>query len=152
MMEKMLVRPITLREANAFVMAHHRHRGRVAGCRFCVSLAMDGTVIGVAIVGRPCARALDDGVTAEVVRCCVLDPVPMGACSKLYAACRRAWFAMGGTRMVTYTLASEAGTSLKGAGWTPVADVKPGSWDRASRPRQADPVYGEPKIRWEAVR
>ena len=57
---------ITLREANAFIEKHHRHNGRVQGCKFCVAVADDlDAVHGVAIVGRPVARRLDDGKTAE---------------------------------------------------------------------------------------
>lgn len=100
------------------------------------------------MVGRPVARALDERGTAEVTRCCVLDDAPKGACSKLYAACFRAWAAMGGTCMVTYTLDRESGASLRGAGWVPEASVRPGSWDRKGRRRRRQPVYGEPKTRW----
>ena len=67
--EKLTVRPITLRAANAFVKAHHRHHGEARGCVFCVSVVTEaGEVRGVAIVSRPVARGLQDGTTAEVVR------------------------------------------------------------------------------------
>lgn len=63
--------PISLRDANAFVLAHHRHSGQVRGCKFCVAVVDDlDAVHGVAIVGRPVARRLDDGKTAEVTRLC----------------------------------------------------------------------------------
>ena len=65
------VLPISLRDANAFVLAHHRHSGQVRGCKFCVAVVDDlDAVHGVAIVGRPVARRLDDGKTAEVTRLC----------------------------------------------------------------------------------
>lgn len=70
------LQPITLREANRFVLDHHRHHGPVhgpvRGCLFCVAINNGSEVIGVAIVGRPVSRMLQDGYTAEVLRVCVL--------------------------------------------------------------------------------
>ena len=54
-------------------------------------------------------------------------------------------------RMVTYTLASEGGTSLRAAGWRAVADVRGKSWSRPGRPRVDTEVTKQQKIRWEAV-
>lgn len=49
--------------------AHHRNSGRVQDCKFCVAVKDDtGRLRGVAIVGRPVSRHLDDGLTAEVTR------------------------------------------------------------------------------------
>ena len=80
--------PISLRDANAFVLAHHRHSGQVRGCKFCVAVVDDlDAVHGVAIVGRPVARRLDDGKTAEVTRLCT-DGIANG-CSFLYSRCAR---------------------------------------------------------------
>lgn len=64
--------PISLAEANAFVERNHRHHGPVTGHKFSVAVANMGTgeVVGVAIVGRPVSRHLDDGWTLEVNRCC----------------------------------------------------------------------------------
>jgi hypothetical protein len=91
------------------------------------------------------------GGVAEVVRCCVRDGSPKGTCSFLYAACWRAWRAMGGNRLITYTLQSESGASLRGAGWRVVAQLAPSDpkqWQ--SRPgREWQPVVGQAKIRWE---
>lgn len=103
--------PITLREANAFVAARHRHHGPARGCIVCVAVAEEyerGMVIcGVAIVGRPVARRSDDGWTAEVTRCCTNGA--RNACSMLYGAAWRAVRALGYRRLVTYTLPSEGG-------------------------------------------
>ena len=119
--------PTTLRKANDFVACHHRHTGRTArnGGKFAISLACDGILKGVAIVGNPLSATLMDGFTAEVLRVCVLPDVRLGACSQLYGACWRAWKAMGGRRMITYTLEDESGASLKGAGWRVVGKTKP---------------------------
>jgi hypothetical protein len=62
--------PVTLREAQAFV-EHHRHHDAPRGCLFCVGVADEARVVAVAIVGRPNARMIQNGFTAEVTRLCV---------------------------------------------------------------------------------
>jgi hypothetical protein len=147
--------PMDLREANEFVANFHRHNKPVPGARFSVGAGDGSELWGVAIVGRPVARALQQqgGGVAEVVRCCVRDGSPKGTCSFLYAACWRAWRAMGGNRLITYTLQSESGASLRGAGWRVVAQLEPGDpkqWQ--SRPgREWQSVVGQAKFRWEIL-
>lgn len=63
-------RRIALREANAYVEQYHRHHGKVAGHKFSIGAYKDGQFVGVAIVGRPTGRYLDDGKTLEVTRLC----------------------------------------------------------------------------------
>ncbi len=145
----MNVRPLELAEANEFVLSFHRHSGKVVGHRFSIGLEDSGELVGIAIVGRPLARMLQDGTTAEVTRLCVNDKAPKGACSSLYRSCWRAWVAMGGKRLVTYTLRTEAGSSLKGAGFRFVGKVNAGSWSRESRKREWQPINGQQKLRWE---
>jgi len=59
---------------------------------------------------------------------------------------------MGGTRMVTYTLQTESGSSLKGAGWKIVGEnVIGGGWNREGRERNWQPIYGQLKFRWETT-
>jgi hypothetical protein len=144
-------RPLTLRAANDFVEAHHRHSARTSndGGKFAVGLEDGGQLVGVAIVGRPIARLLHDDTTAEVLRVCVLPGAPMGACSKLYAQCDRIWKLMGGKRIITYTLKRETGASLRGAGWQITGEVDGAQWGRPSRARIAKPIHDEPKLRWE---
>ena len=60
--------PITLKEANAFVEQNHRHHGPTVGHKFSIGLSDGEKIVGVAIVGRPVARHLDDGWTLEVNR------------------------------------------------------------------------------------
>ena len=64
--------PITLAEANEFVKRNHRHHGKVIGHKFSIAVADVETskIVGVAIVGRPVSRFLDDGWTLEVNRLC----------------------------------------------------------------------------------
>mgnify|MGYP006888295455 CR=1 FL=1 len=114
-----------------------------------MGLARDAEVVGVAIVGNPVARMLDDGFTAEVTRLCVLDGVPNG-CSMLYGAAWRAARALGWRKLITYTLAEEGGASLRAAGWRCIGEAGGGSWSRESRPRvDLHPTQG--KLRWEAT-
>ncbi len=106
-----------------------------------------GAVVGVAVVGRPVARALQDGATAEVIR--LATDGMRNACSMLYGACWRAARALGYRRLITYTLATEPGVSLRAAGWTLIGEAGGGIWSRPSRPRDdAHPTQG--KLRWEA--
>jgi len=148
-----IVRPFTLKEANAFVTAHHRHNKAVVMARFSLAAVEGDEVVGVVIVTRPLARALDDGLTAEVARLCVKDDAPRNACSFLYGAARRVWSAMGGKKILTYTLQSESGASLRGAGWELAAALKKRKADGwATRPgRIEQAVVAEPKYRWECA-
>lgn len=140
--------PISFAEANAFVAQHHRHHKPAAGCKFCVAVADAGVVVGVALVGRPVARGLDDGWTLEVNRLCTDGH--RNACSILYAAAWRAARALGYQKLVTYTLPEEGGASLRAAGWRVVAETAGGSWSCPSRPRvDMHPTQG--KLRWEAA-
>jgi hypothetical protein len=140
--------PISFAEANAFVAQHHRHHKPAAGCKFCVAVAHAGAIVGVALVGRPVARGLDDGWTLEVNRLCTDGH--RNACSILYAAAWRAARALGYQKLVTYTLPEEGGASLRAAGWRVVAETAGGSWNCPSRPRvDMHPTQG--KLRWEAA-
>lgn len=139
--------PITIRDAKLFVARHHRHHRAPQGGLFAVGLGLGDEVVGCAIVGRPVARFLDDGWTAEVTRLCVLDRIPNG-CSMLYATAWRACRALGYRRLITYILDTEPGTSLKAAGWRCVGHAGGGSWSRADRPRvDLHPKQG--KLRFE---
>tara|TARA_B000000441_G_scaffold95968_1_gene66722 strand:- start:465 stop:806 length:342 start_codon:yes stop_codon:yes gene_type:complete len=98
-----------------------------------MAVEQDEEIVGVAIVGRPVARGLDDGYTLEVNRCCTTGA--KNACSMLYGAAWRAAKAMGYRRLITYVLDSETGTSLKASNWKLVYEVKCRSWNTPTRPR-----------------
>ena len=147
-MTPLAVVPVTLREARAFVSAHHRHHRAPQGGLFAVAVAVDTDVRGVAIVGRPVARMLDDGWTAEVTRVATLGD--RNACSMLYGAAWRAARALGWRKLVTYTLKEEGGGSLRASGWTCLGEAGGGSWSRVERARvDTHPTQG--KLRWEMV-
>lgn len=146
----MEITPINLEEANAFVAKLHRHHKPVPGCKFAVAVSEDGIVHGVAIVGRPVARFLDDGWTLEVNRCCT-DGSP-NACSMLYGASWRAAKALGYRRLITYTLPQEGGASLRASNWKCVGLRGGGNWNTKSRPRvDTDALLQGQKLLWEAV-
>lgn len=141
---------MVLDEANAFVRKHHRHHAPVPGCKFCLGVVqeIDGflEICGVAIVGRPIARMLDDGWTLEVNRTCTDGT--KNANSALYGACRRAAFALGYRRLITYTLPSESGASLRAADWKLIGERGGGKWSRENRPR-VDTHPLQVKLLWE---
>lgn len=119
----MRIVPVTLREANEFVRRMHRHSRPVAGHWFAIGVEADlrllngpsTKLVGVAIVGRPVSRELDDGFAAEITRVCTDGT--RNACSMLYGACRRAARALGYGPVYTYTLPEEGGASLRAAGF-----------------------------------
>jgi hypothetical protein len=141
--------PLSRADAQAFIAAHHRHHEPSIGDVFRVALALDDEVIAVAMVGRPVARMLNDGLTAEVTRLCVVQRSDAKhAASALYARCWRIAREMGYRRLLTYTLRDETGVSLVAAGWRVVHQVKGRSWDTPSR-RRTDKHPTTDKTLWE---
>lgn len=145
--------PVTQKQARAFVRAHHRHNAPDRGDIFRAGLAVDGELVAIATAGRPKAAALDDGRALEITRVCTLGHD--NACSRLYGALCRAGAALGFRVAYTYTLASEAGTSPRAAGFTIDAELDERSWAAQSgRHRYAENLLGErvdpegPRIRW----
>lgn len=129
--------PVSLADARSFVADHHRHNGPPRGHKFSIGVAAGDTLVGVAIVGRPVSRVIQaEGGTLEVTRVCT-DGTD-NACSMLYGACRRAAFALGYDRLITYTQDDEGGSSLRAAGYRVLAQrpIRSG-WSTASRPRDA---------------
>ena len=150
------IRPITLKEANLYVARLHRHNMPTNGHKFSVACYDGERLCGVAIAGRPIARNLDDGMTIEICRVCTDGT--RNACSILYGACARCAKAMGYKKVVTYTLESESGASLKASGFTNAGYAGGGTWSVPSRPREIAQItlFGEQekypickKIRWE---
>jgi len=145
-MPKLEIVPLTITDAKYFIRRHHRHHIPPVGAIFSVGISCGCDVVGVATVGRPVARHLDNGWTVEVTRLCT-DGTPHVA-SKLYAACWRAARAMGYRKLVTYILNTEKGTSLNAAGWKCIGECGGGSWGWEGRPR-VDKHPLQKKIRWE---
>ena len=146
---KIILVPIKQKEAKMYVKEHHRHHKPPIGSIFQIGCSNNGSLCGVIIVGRPVARLLDDGWTAEVTRCCTDGT--KNACSKLYSAAWRAARALGYKKLITYILESEKGTSLKAAGWKFVGKCGGGTWNRENRPRIDEHPIGQ-KLLFEANR
>lgn len=141
------IAPIYRDQANDWIRKVHRHHKPTLGYRFALAALSDGKLCGVAVAGRPVARLADDGSTLEVTR--VATDGTANACSFLYGAVRAAGRALGYRRIITYTLASESGASLRGAGWRFVKETSGGEWGRRARPRQT--ALPEPKLLWEVA-
>lgn len=138
--------PVDRDTAIDFIRRHHRHNEPSFQWKFGVGVEdASGELVGVAIAGRPVAKALDTGFTVEILRCCTDGA--RNASSRLYGALCRAAFALGYTKVITYTLAQEPGISLLAAGFENEAITKGGSWSRKRRPR-VDKAPTCPKHRW----
>lgn len=149
---RLVIVPITLRTAKAFIAWSHRHLLPPPGAKYAIGVSTeDGTLVGVVVAGRPIARHFDDGFTVEVTRLST-DSTP-NACSSLLGAAWRAAKAMGYRRLITYTRADEPGTSLHAAGLRRVAD-RPAraGWDTPSRPRTDHGADDIARILWEITR
>jgi len=146
------LQPITFRAACAFVAKLHRHNKPPRGHKFSIAAVSGPEIVGVCMVGRPIARALDNGLTAEINRTCTDGT--RNANSMLYGAAARACKAMGYRRVITYTQAEEGGASLRAAGFIKVKELPArGSWAASSvkLKESRDPVGngGVDRILWE---
>lgn len=138
--------PVSLADANAFVEKHHRHHKPVIGHKFSIGVRCDGRLAGVAIVGRPVSRYLDNGLTLEVNRLCTDGA--KNACSFLYAAAWRAVKAMGYKKLITYILDTEDGASVRAAGFRCAGLAGGKRWTGKRRP-PADLYPPQMKYRYE---
>ena len=150
MRARLTIVPIDFRTAAQFVTTWHRHHRAPVGHKFSIGVASDdGVLRGVAMVGRPVARHLDNGTTLEVTRTAT-DGTP-NANSALYGSAWRAAKALGYSRLITYTQEDESGSSLRGAGFRVVAELKSRSgWSVPSRPRTDHGTDHIPRTLWEA--
>ena len=143
----MRLRPVPVKVALRFNLKTHRRLPRLQGGMWAVAIERRA-ILGVAIVGRPTARRLDNGRRLQVLRCAVRAGVPNG-CSMLYGAVARSAKAMGATDCFTYTHADETGISLKASGWIEDTEFhsKGGVWGGRANRRTVDP---NPKRRFFA--
>ena len=145
-MKEFTTTPLALREANTFVAQHHRHSRPVAGAKFAIGAVKQGTLVGVAISGRPVSRMLDNGRTLEILRVCTDGTKNVN--SYLYGRVRAIAALMGYSSVITYTLKQESGASLKAIGARQDLHLRPRPWSRPKRPRKYQPVYSLEKTRW----
>ena len=118
----------------------------VVGHKFSIAASDGEKIVGVAIVGRPVSRYLDNGLTLEVNRLCTDGT--RNACSFLYSAAWRAARNLGYKKLITYILASETGSSLKAAGWKCVGECGGKRWNGRSAPK-VDLYPAQMKLRFE---
>ena len=143
---RLTIVPMSRDRAVAFIVAGHRHHRPPQGYIFALGVVdEEGKLRGVATIGRPVARQLQNGFTAEVTRVCTDGCA--NACSALYGAAWRVAKAMGYVRLITYTLPAEGGASLRGSGWLNEGPAGGGSWSRKPRPREDNAPIVE-KTRW----
>jgi hypothetical protein len=149
---RLTVIPLTFADACATVDRLHRHHKKPQGHKWSHGVLDEtGTLRGVAIVGRPVARLLDDGFTVEVTRVAT-DGCP-NACSALYGAAWRTAKDQGYRRIVTYTQGGESGASVRAVKWQVVAELIPRrGWDTPSRRREGQGTDNVARILWEQRR
>lgn len=142
---------ISRKEARAFILDHHRHNPPPAGDRWRHAVYNGRELVAVAMIGRPVARMIDHTKVVEVNRLCVdhgLDQeLTWKACSMLYGAAADEAKARGFEKIITYTLETERGMSLRYARWKKDGMTRGGTWNRPSRARQ-DKSPTCRKIRW----
>ena len=139
--------PCTYRAAADFVNKYHRHHNAPIGRKFCIAVTDGERLCGVAICGRPVSRYLDDGLTCEINRVCTDGTY--NACSKLYGACARIARAMGYRKIITYTLISENGASLRAANFE--LDGSAGGTHWTGKRNKDQDIPHEYKNRWSMV-
>lgn len=141
----MKIAPITLKKASEYINKYHRHHNATVGCKFSISvIGEDGTIHGVAVSGRPVSRHFDDGFTLEINRVCTDGT--KNACSMLYGACCRIAKAMGYRKVITYTLQSEDGASLKASNFA--CDGQAGGTHWTGVRNRGQNIPAEMKKRW----
>lgn len=139
--------PLGQAVANAVVDRLHSHHGASRGSMWSVGIVDHrGVVHCVAQVGVVRARMLMSPTTAEVVR--VASDGTKNAASMALSRCTAALFALGHTRVVSYTILGELGYFYRVAGWWPTSLSAGGQWSRPSRAR-ATAQQALPKVRWE---
>lgn len=143
--KKRKIKPITLKTANGYVEHYHRHLGGTVGCKFAIGLFEGDNLIGVAICGRPVSRHLDDGSICEINRLCTKGG-DENACSMLYGACGRIARDMGYEKIITYTLKSESGITLKASNFQ--CDGEAGGMHWTGKRNKGQIIPHEMKIRW----
>ena len=143
--------PITPTKAARIVARLHRHHGPIPQgySPVCIACVDDGRICGVVVIGRPINRNSDDGQTLEVLR--LATDGTRNAPSFLLGTAAKTARAMGAARLITYTLDSETGASLRGAGWNKIKDGIQSWWTTTDDPGRSvrhQDHYNETKTKW----
>lgn len=143
-MGRLIIKPISFKDACAFISKYHRHHKPTVGHKFSIGVYIDGKMVGCAVCGRPVSRYLDDGETCEINRLCTDGT--RNACSKLYGASCRIAKEMGYKKIVTYILQSENGASLKASNF--ICDGVAGGTHWTGKRNKGQEIPSEMKTRW----
>jgi hypothetical protein len=143
----LVIRPCTLKEANALVETLHRHHKPCVGHRFSLACYDDDDLCGIVICGRPVSRGCDPYLTLEISRCATNGT--KNAISKLYGAVCKAAKAMGYLKVQTYTLPEEGGASMRASGFNLVAETAGGQWAHTDGKQRRTDQPISIKHRWE---
>jgi hypothetical protein len=150
---RLTVEPCTVKAAKRVVKLWHRKLPDIQGGLFAAQVAIDGSVVGVAIAGNPARVWQGTGrivISRVAAQSAADNPRARNACSKLYGALCRAAEALGYREAWTYTLPEESGESLRGAGFEDMGLSDGGEHDREKRPRKPA-VRPDKKRRWRRV-
>ena len=121
--------------AQVFIHHFHRHSRPPPSWKFGLELWDRYGIIGVATVGRPVSRHMDDGYTLELTRVALMDRLPKNSASMLIGRCARVAKDQGYTRLISYTLDHEHGTSYKASGFQDEGiQTSNGKWSRRKNP------------------
>lgn len=138
---------VALKEVAPFINRYHRHHLSPQGCNFALCVRLGDEIIGAVTAGRPVSRYLDKKNILEITRACV-KPGYRNLCSYLYSHMTRVARDLGYEYVITYTLDTEDGSSLKAAGFTHAYTSRSGSWNCKTRPRSTRAPEG-PKKLWQ---
>ena len=118
--------PASLQETNDYLAKHIRQYRPMHGCKFSVGCAMDGKLVGAAIVGR----CRDDSQALQIDR--IYTTGGRTAYGMLYGACARAAQALGYWRIIAFLRLDRPDSALRAAGWIRADSVDTGR-KRASK-------------------
>lgn len=141
--------PITKNDARAFIERHHSHHNAPIQAIMWAAVEFKDQVVCVGCLERPKARVTASSTkTVEITRV-ASDGSAKNAASKCIAHISRAALALGYTRLISFTLLGEAGTSYRAAGWRVTGLTPPRKgWSSSGRPRARAQQKGA-KVRWE---
>ena len=103
--------PASLQEANDYLAEHIRQYRPMHGCKFSVGCALNGEIVGAAIVGR----CRDDSQALQIDR--IYTTGGRTAYGMLYGAAARAAQALGYWRISAFLSAGRPDSALRAAGW-----------------------------------
>jgi hypothetical protein len=142
------IAPIPLSVANDFVKKYHRHNDERKIHKFSLGLYKKSEdkdiLIGVAICGSPTGISYNGKSFLEVYRVCVTEA--NNSCSMLYGRCTRIAKELGYEKLITYTLKTEPGTTVKASGFELETDEAGGKKWTGKRAKEREKKRNEAGI------